>query len=210
MVDRDSAWASHRGGRARHQLAWRRPARRAGSENETVNNQEVHMPETFSVVVDKNVPMATRDGTILRSDVYRPSADGHYPVLLGRTPYNKESWGSWIEPTHTAAAGYVGVVNDMRGQYASEGDFDPFLYDIEDSYDVVEWCAAQPWSDGKVGMYGSSSCGFVQLQAAVAQPPHLVAIAPKQTWSSFGRGCVFDSGGAYSMYTQEWALMQTN
>ena len=65
------------------------------------------MTETFSVVVDKNVPMATRDGTILRSDVYRPVAEGRYPVLLGRTQYNKESWGAWIAPTHTAAAGYV-------------------------------------------------------------------------------------------------------
>jgi putative CocE/NonD family hydrolase len=168
------------------------------------------MPEAFSVVVDKNVPLTTRDGTVLRSDVYRPARDGRYPVLLGRTQYNKESWGAWIAPTHTAAAGYVVVVNDMRGQYASEGEFDPFVYDVEDSYDVVEWCAAQPWSDGKVGMYGSSSCGFVQLQAAVSQPLHLVAIAPKQTWSSFGRGCVYDSGGGYSMYTQEWALMQTS
>jgi putative CocE/NonD family hydrolase len=168
------------------------------------------MPETFSVVVDKNVPMTTRDGTVLRSDVYRPIGDGRHPVLLGRTQYNKETWGGWISPANTAATGYVVVVNDMRGQFASDGEFDPFVFDVEDSYDVVEWCAAQPWSDGKVGMYGSSSCGFVQLQAAVSQPPHLVAIAPKQTWSSFGRGCVYDSGGAYSMYTQEWTLMQTS
>src|SRR4029077_11858045 len=58
-------------------------------------------------------------------------------------------------------------------------------------------------------MCASSPCGFVQPQAAVSQPPHLVAIAPKQTWSSFGRGCVYDPGGAFSMYTQEWALLQT-
>src|SRR5579872_187167 len=168
------------------------------------------MNEAFSVVVDKNVATKTRDGTLLRSDVYRPAADGRYPVLLGRTQYNKESWGAWISPAHTAAAGYVVVINDMRGQFASDGEFDPFVYDIEDSYDVEEWCAEQPWYNGKIGMFGSSSCGFVQLQTAVSQPPHLVAIAPKQTWSSFGRGCVYDSGGGYSMYTQEWALMQTN
>ena len=168
------------------------------------------MTETFSVIVEKNVPMKTRDGTVLRSDVYRPALEGHYPVLLGRTQYNKEAWGAWISPTHTAAAGYAVVINDMRGQFASEGEFDPFVYDVEDSYDVVEWCAAQPWSNSRVGMFGSSSCGFVQLQAAISRPPQLVAIAPKQTWSSFGRGCVYDSGGAYSMYTQEWAILQTN
>jgi len=168
------------------------------------------MPEQFSVTVDKDVPMRTRDGTILRSDVYRPVQSGRYPVLLGRTQYGKDSWGQWIAPLRTAALGYAVVINDMRGQSASEGEFDPFVYDVEDSYDVVEWCAEQPWSDGKVGMFGSSSCGFVQLQAAISQPPHLVAIAPKQTWSSFGRGCVYDPGGAYSMYTQQWALLQTN
>ena len=82
------------------------------------------MAEAFSVVVDKNVPMKTRDGTILRSDVYRPSAAGQHPVLLGRTQYNKESWGAWISPTHTAAAGYAVVINDMRGQFASDGEFE--------------------------------------------------------------------------------------
>jgi uncharacterized protein len=168
------------------------------------------VPEPFAVHVEKDVPMATRDGVILRSDVYRPTGEGRWPVLLGRTQYGKDSWGSWISPLRTAALGYAVVINDMRGQFASEGEFDPFVYDVEDSYDVVEWCAAQPWADGKVGMFGSSSCGFVQLQAAVSQPPHLVAIAPKQTWSSFGRGCVYDWGGAFSMYTEEWALLQTN
>src|SRR5262245_38367891 len=168
------------------------------------------MREAFTVIVEKDVALTARDGTVLRSDVYRPADAGRYPVLLGRTQYGKETWGAWIAPERTAGQGYVVVVNDMRGQFASEGEFDPFRYDVEDSYDVVEWCAAQPWSDGKVGMFGSSSCGFVQLLAAVAQPPHLVAIAPKQTWSSFGRGCVYDPGGAFSMYTQEWALLQTN
>ena len=167
------------------------------------------MPEEFSVLVDKDVPMKTRDGVVLRSDVYRPVTPGRHPVLLGRTHYGKETWGRWIEPERTVRRGYVVVVNDMRGQFASEGDFDPFVTDVDDSYDVVEWCAAQPWSDGKVGMFGSSSGGFVQLLAAVSQAPHLVAIAPMQTWSSFGRGNVYDPGGGYTML-QWWALLQAN
>jgi putative CocE/NonD family hydrolase len=159
------------------------------------------------VLVELDVPARMRDGTVVRSDVYRPAGPGRYPVLLGRTTYGKRDWGRWIEPERTAAAGYAVVVNDMRGQFASDGELDPFRHDVADGFDVVEWCAAQPWSNGRVGMYGSSACGFSQLQAAAARPPHLRAIAPMQTWTAFGRGCVYDPGGAFSMYTQEWALI---
>ena len=162
-----------------------------------------------SVTVETDVAIAVRDGTILRADVYRP-ATGQHPVLLGRTTYGKRTWGAWIDPLATASEGYVVVVNDTRGQHASDGVLDPFRTDFDDGYDVVEWCAAQPWSNGRVGMFGSSAGGFLQLQAAVTHPPHLAAIAPMQTWSSFGRGCCYDQGGAFSLYTQEWALLITN
>lgn len=160
-----------------------------------------------SVVVELDVPVAMRDGTVLRSDVCRPAAAGRYPVLLARTCYGKGTWGRWIDPERTAAAGYVVVVNDTRGVFASDGEFDPFTTDGPDGYDMVEWCAAQPWANGRVGMFGSSAPGFVQLQAAAERPPHLTAIAPMQTWTAHGRGCAYDAGGAFSLYTQEWALL---
>jgi putative CocE/NonD family hydrolase len=160
------------------------------------------------IIVELDQEIRTRDGTILRADVYRPAEVGEYPTLLGRTCYDKGTWGRWIEPERSASEGWVVVFNDIRGHFGSEGVYDPFRTDMEDGYDVVEWCAAQPWSNGRVGMFGSSACGFVQLQAAVTQPPHLAAIAPMQTWSSMGRGCTYDPGGAYSMYTQEWSMMQ--
>ena len=163
--------------------------------------------EPFTIQVDKDVPLTTRDGVTLRSDVYRPAADGRYPVLLGRTCYGKDTWGRWIDPERTAGEGYAVVINDMRGGFGSDGEFYPFFHDEADGYDVVEWCAAQPWSDGRVGMFGSSAPGFMQLLAAVARPPHLVAIAPMQTWTSFGRGCVYDPGGAFLPYTEQWALL---
>ena len=166
--------------------------------------------QSRSVLVELDVPVAMRDGIVLRSDVYRPAAEGRYPVLLARTCYGKGTWGRWIEPERTAAAGYVVVINDTRGIFASDGEFDPFTTDGPDGYDTVEWCAAQPWSNGRVGMFGSSAPGFVQLQAAAERPPHLVAIAPMQTWTAHGRGCAWDAGGAFSMYTQEWALWLAN
>lgn len=162
---------------------------------------------TVAVTVERDVACVARDGTVLRSNVYRPADAGRYPVLLGRTPYGKETWGRWIEPERTAAEGWVVVINDMRGGFASDGDFNPFFHDGDDGHDVVEWCAAQPWSSGRVGMFGSSAPGFMQLLAAATRPPSLVAIAPMQTWTGFGRGCVYDPGGAFMLYTAQWALM---
>jgi putative CocE/NonD family hydrolase len=149
-----------------------------------------------------------RDGTLLRADVYRPSGSVRVPTLLGRTPYGRSTWGRWIEPERTAAEGWAVVFNDIRGHYGSEGTYDPYRTDFDDGHDVVEWCAEQPWSDGRVGMFGFSTPGYLQLQAAVAEPPHLRAIAPMQTWTAVGRGCTYDPGGAFSLYTQEWSLMQ--
>jgi putative CocE/NonD family hydrolase len=166
-------------------------------------------PPSRTVTVETDVPIPARDGIILRADVYRPT-EGRHPVLLGRTTYGKRTWGTWIDALATAGEGYAVVVNDARGQHASDGVLDPFRTDVSDGYDVVEWCAAQPWSNGRVGMYGSSAAAFLQLQAAIARPPNLAAIAPMQTWSSFGRGCCYDPGGAFSLYTQEWALLITN
>lgn len=160
-----------------------------------------------TVTVERDVPCVARDGTVLRSDVYRPADAGRHPVLLGRTCYGKDTWGRWIEPERTAVEGWVVVVNDMRGGFASDGEFDPFFHDAQDGYDVVEWCAAQPWSDGRVGMFGSSAPGFMQLLAASERPPHLVAIAPMQTWTSHGRGCVYDPGGAFMLFTAQWATL---
>src|SRR5439155_11509462 len=150
-----------------------------------------------------------RDGVVLRADVYRPAGEGRWPVLLARTCYGKSTWPAWLDPIATAARdGYAVVVQDIRGGFASDGDFFPFFSDIEDGYDTVEWCAEQAWSNGRIGMFGSSAVAYTQLLAALAKPPHLVAIAPFQTWSSFGRGCVFDPSGAFSMFTQEWVLLQ--
>lgn len=167
------------------------------------------MPDsTPDVTIERDLEIRMRDGVVLRADVYRPADGGPCPVLLGRTCYGKHAWGEWIEPVQTATERYAVVINDTRGSFASEGEFRPFFYDIDDGYDVVEWCGTQDWSDGKVGMFGSSAPGFVQLLAALAQPPHLVAIAPMQTWSSFGRGCVYDPGGAFLVSTLRWALYQ--
>ncbi|MCD6058364.1 MAG: CocE/NonD family hydrolase [Thermomicrobiales bacterium] len=160
--------------------------------------------ETFSIRVDRDVPVTMRDGTVLMTDVYRPAAEGRYPVLLQRTPYNKESGGLSLVQTDTFRAvrrGYAVVIQDCRGRYRSDGDFNPFLQEIADGYDAVEWCGGQPWSDGNVGMYGTSYVGATQWLAVIAAPPSLRAIAPAFTASDYYEGWTYQ-GGAF-----EWGFM---
>ena len=103
-----------------------------------------------------------RDGVVLRADVYRPLGGGVHPVLLLRLPYDKTAANSnfgYSHPSWYARQGYIVVVQDTRGRYTSDGDFYPFLHEAEDGYDTIEWAAALPGSNGRVGMYGFSYPG---------------------------------------------------
>src|SRR5215218_2272572 len=112
------------------------------------------------VLIEKNVGATMRDGTVLRADVYRPAGDGRYPVLVQRTPYNKEMWpltAATLDPVRAAAAGFVVVIQDVRGRWASEGDrFSPYLNEARDGHDTAQWAASLPYANGRVGAYGVS------------------------------------------------------
>jgi uncharacterized protein len=159
---------------------------------------------TWEVVVRGNVPARMRDGTTLMSNVYRPVEGGPYPVLLARHPYGKDlsSSASMLDPLKAAAAGYIVVVQDVRGRYRSEGKFVPFVREYEDGYDTVEWAAGLPGSDGSVGMHGLSYFGKTQWHAAVMRPPSLKSMAPAQTWGNHLDGVQMRGG------VQELGLMQ--
>jgi len=138
--------------------------------------------EAPRVIVEYNVPATMRDGTVLRADVYRPAAEGKYPVLLQRTPYSK-AFFPWVVFTldviRAARTGYAVIVQDVRGRWESGGkEFTPYRNEFTDGYDTVEWAASLPYSDGNVGMFGYSYYAGTQWQAAVMRPPHLKAIAP--------------------------------
>ena len=137
----------------------------------------VRYPE---IVIDRNVRMRMRDGVVLRADIYRPDAGGRFPVAVTRGPYDKTSSLDDIPAVgrNLARRGYVCVAQDVRGRYASDGSYEPFLTEMEDGVDTVEWAAAQPWSTGKVGMFGISYAGFVQFCAAAGRAPHLSCIYP--------------------------------
>ncbi len=133
----------------------------------------------FEVVVERDVMVPLRDGVRLATDLYFPTADGHRvadprPVLLERTPYDRRNFH--VSSTYFAQHGYVVAVQDVRGRYGSEGVFYPFAHEAPDGYDTVEWLAAQPWCDGRVGTYGQSYDAAVQSALACLTPPHLAAM----------------------------------
>jgi putative CocE/NonD family hydrolase len=128
--------------------------------------------------IEKDVWASMRDGVRLQADVYRPDQPGVYPVLVVRTPYGRKA-ARVVEPY--VKAGYIVVSQDVRGRYASEGEFLSFVHakthDAEDGYDTVEWAARLPGSSGKVGTFGVSYDAFLQWRLAALRPPSLVAMA---------------------------------
>ncbi|GHH99631.1 CocE/NonD family hydrolase [Neobacillus kokaensis] len=163
----------------------------------------------MEILLEKNVPCELRDGTVLFADVYRPNDGNQYPVLLTRLPYNKnERFYShrYLDTNRLAAKGYIVIIQDVRGRYASEGEFFPFKFEGQDGFDTVEWAAGLPYSDGNVGMFGLSYYGYTQLLAAAENPPHLKAIFPAQTLSDLREGGFFRKGVNELGLNITWAL----
>src|SRR5438309_8559468 len=144
-------------------------------------------PASSDIIIQHDVPMKTRDGVTLYADIYRPksSANEKFPVILMRTPYDKNvSWA--VSPVFKMVPrGYVVIIQDVRGRYTSEGEWYPFRHEQADGYDTVEWAATLPYSHGKVGMMGGSHAGAPQMLAAIAQPPHPAVLAPNVTASNY-------------------------
>ncbi len=161
------------------------------------------MPNTILVERDVETPM--RDGAILRADIYRPQSGGPFPVLVERTPYGK-GFTTLSFTLMAAERGYAVVIQDTRGRWASGGDTFPFIYEMQDGYDTVEWAARQPWANGKVGMYGASYVGYTQLAAAAARPPSLKAIVPTVTFCN-PYEVLFQGGAVELGITVSWSLL---
>lgn len=152
---------------------------------------------SYGVVESKDVMIPMRDGVKLAADIYRPArdgyaADGKFPVVLMRTPYNKES--SAASATTLVPHGYVVVLEDVRGRYKSEGHWLALATDPEDGYDTAKWIGAQSWCDGGIGTIGSSYAGATQHAMAIAGAPYLKAMIPRNAMSDFGRYGVRHNG----------------
>jgi putative CocE/NonD family hydrolase len=159
--------------------------------------------ESYGVTVEHNATAVMRDGTKLRADIYRPKAEGKFPVLLVRTPYDKTQEMEF--GVKAAARGYVVVAQDVRGRFQSEGDWYPFKHESQDGYDTVEWAAGLPYANGKVGMFGGSYVGATQYLAAIAKPPHLAGICPNVTASNYHDGWTYQGGAFEQWFNESWS-----
>jgi putative CocE/NonD family hydrolase len=153
---------------------------------------------------DVMIPM--RDGVKLAADLWRPRDQGRHPVILIRTPYLKAP--NFIDTPklaeYFASRGYAVVVQDTRGRGDSEGDFNFFFQEGPDGYDTIEWLAAQPWSNGRVGMMGVSYLGTVQWLAAREHPPHLVCMAPTAPAGRYLEELPFQGGAWMHRWSLSW------
>jgi putative CocE/NonD family hydrolase len=158
--------------------------------------------------VEFDVPATMSDGTVLRADVYRPAAAGRYPVLLMRTPYGKSlaQQNVYAHPSVYTRSGFIVVVQDVRGRYASAGTFYPLRHERADGRDTVAWCRTIAGSDGRVFLYGYSYAGFAALLAAAARPDGLVGIMPAMTSADAREGWLYRDGVLRLGFAYAWAL----
>jgi hypothetical protein len=169
--------------------------------------------EADTVVVSRHVMVRMRDGVRLATDVYLPARagtalPGPFPVIVSRTPYNKDGeadgWPLWF-----AARGYAAVVQDVRGRYRSEGRWRPLRDDGPDGAGLATWIGGQPWANGRIGTVGTSYAGATQLAMAIANAPHLAAMVPVDAMSNTGRYGIRHNG-AFELRWFNWVFTLGN
>lgn len=156
-------------------------------------------------IVDQKVMMPMRDGIRLATDIYRPKSTAPVPIIFSRTPYNFNSWVDGEERTRTAEnayeavkQGYAYVVQNERGRYFSEGEWDILGVPLTDGYDAFSWMKDQPWSNGKIGTLGCSSTAEWQMAVAALDHPSHAAMVPQAYGAGVGRiGDYHEQGNWY-------------
>src|SRR5712691_519090 len=151
---------------------------------------------TYTVRMEHNVRIPMHDGVELSADIYRPDADGKFPVLLLRTPYSNNTPGAVDQSKFFAERGYVVVQEDVRGRYDSDGKFYAFRNEPNDGFDTDEWLGTRPWSNGKIGTFGGSYVGYTQMTQAVRASRYLTAMAPFVTTLDIYGNWMY-TGGAF-------------
>lgn len=178
----------------------------------------------YGIIVERDVQIPVRDGTILVGDIFRPDAPGRFPVILGAHPYNNElqtapltpiGYGNlrgFIEagdPKFYVRRGYVHTIVNVRGTGKSQGHYQLMgPIEVQDIYDVIEWLASQPWSNGRVAMFGVSYFAWLQAQVAALNPPSLKCIFAPWGATDFYRDVFYHGGilnwGFVAHWSRHW------
>lgn len=179
--------------------------------------QDVRADLEKIAIIDQKLMVPMRDGVRLATDVYRPRTDAPVPIVFSRTPYNFNSWRDGEASTRTYQSalravkrGYAYVVQNERGRFFSEGEWDILGTPLTDGWDALEWMSTQPWSNGKVGAYGCSSTAEWQMAVASLDHPALAAVVPMGFGAGVGRvGEFYEQGnwyrgGAQQMLFTSW------
>lgn len=156
-------------------------------------------------IIDQKIMVPMRDGIRLATDVYRPKTDQPVPIVFSRTPYNFNAWRDGKPSTRTYRAayeavsrGFAYVVQNERGKFFSEGEWDILGPPTTDGNDAFTWMAEQPWSNGKIGLYGCSSTAEWQMAVAALDHPALAALVPMGFGAGVGRvGEFYEQGNWY-------------
>lgn len=156
-------------------------------------------------IIDQKVMMPMRDGIRLATDIYRPKSDKKVPIVFSKTPYQFNTWVDGKMTTRTleeaynaVSRGYAYVVQNERGRYFSEGEWDILGAPVTDGYDAFTWMAAQPWSNGKIGVIGCSSTAEWQMAVASQNHPALAAMVAQGYGAGIGRvGKFMEQGNWY-------------
>ncbi len=144
----------------------------------TIANRCIGLPKfTHDYDRHKKVFVEMRDGIKLNTDVYFPKGEGPWPVVFIRSPYNMLRGVSLLAKMFTYY-GYVGIHQDVRGSFNSEGEWYPFLHERDDGADTLAWLVKQSWQDGNIAMFGGSYFGYTQLIIADILPPEVKTIIP--------------------------------
>ena len=162
----------------------------------------------YEVTVEKDVMVAMRDGIRLATDIYLPTQDGKpigekVPTILDRRPYNKDGCRGYAN--YYVSRGYAFVAQDTRGRYKSEGIWHWMTDDGRDGADLAAWIAEQSWSDGKIGMIGTSYVGGTQHAMAMEKVPQLVTVIPVDAVSNCGYASM-RNGGAFELRFWNWIM----
>jgi putative CocE/NonD family hydrolase len=167
---------------------------------------DIGMQEHHDVDMRLNVPVPMHDGVNLSADLYLPRAAGPFPTVLMRTPYSNNTDDMIRKGRALANRGYACVIQDTRGRWDSQGEYNPFFDEAHDGYETQEWVGHQPWSNGKVGMSGASYVAAVQWLSAPLQSEFLTCIVPRVMCTDYFADLLFPGGAMQLNVAITWGM----